>query len=900
MSEANKLLNSLSDAEYASYSAVSPINDILMIDAEGRITNIPSTEILLGVETDHDVERKYFKCPRIVGDNIDLTKLSLRVNFQNANGDRDKYIVEDVTIDGKHITFSWLLSDKVLATKGEVLFTIQAVSVEADGSVKNKWNTTLAKGTVLETLIVDDLYDDESEQARDVLTQLLRMIDDKTDESIQNIQTEGSTQIGKVQTEAATQIKAVEDKGSEVLASIPEEYTDLNNTVEQNINDIYDLQRTKASTIVGNVTGETVYVEDAAAQPPVGLSIFGKSEQSEYTKGYQLFDASRLTTKTGGGVTIKNNGDGSFTISGSGTLSEGVWTHYTLTDEEYSKIMQVGNILYVNAMPITNPFVFFGLYDSDNANIASLSNRQGVSEKLTITQDLVDQSVMARFYILANANSTVQAGTIKPMYYMEGDGTWERFSGGKPGPNPEYPFELENVENPKLVKLGKNLLRDSKIPAKVTMRGITCEYEGDGVFHIYGTFDTTAVDGGLQLATTYLEIPTTPDDVYTLSAQLLEGSIPFRIHPYLGIGNDTVDCKNWFSLWMEPGMKVGAVMSSTYSAGVPLTDATRIPRFWIYGYNESMEALSGDFRIKVWFEKGHNNTGHETCEENIVDLPYELRGIKLTGTVHDSYANYMDSNGTKWIGDEIDLTNGIIYQWIDPITSIDLSTANVSAPANGYTEGNLYLKKKLLVNHAISDSFQYIQSGIASVRFAVLTGGGIYITLEGEYTSDEWKAKIEELSPTFYVALAKPIEIQLTDEEIAAYRKVLMSYPITTLYNSANATMNLKYGIDTKKYVETHGGGNTTVSTGEITLLANGWTKASDNSYYVQTVELADVTKNTKVDLQPTPQQLISFINDSISMFAANESGVINVYAIGGKPASDMTLQVTKTEVVYL
>ena len=143
MSQAENLLNSL--AEEQTEQSASPINDVLLIDAEGRITNVPKTEIILGVETDQDVERKYFKCPRIVGDNIDLTTLQLRINFQNANGDKDKYIVDDVTIDGDYITFSWLLSAKVLSSKGTVLFAVQAVSVEDDATVKKLNNQQITE-----------------------------------------------------------------------------------------------------------------------------------------------------------------------------------------------------------------------------------------------------------------------------------------------------------------------------------------------------------------------------------------------------------------------------------------------------------------------------------------------------------------------------------------------------------------------------------------------------------------------------------------------------------------------------------------------------------------------------------------------------------------------------------
>lgn len=886
MSKADELLASLTDEEFAAYSEIGPVDDVLLIDAETRTINVPSTELLFGVETDKDVERKYFKCPRIVGDNVDLSKLSLRVHYQNANGDKDKYIIEDVKVVGDYITFSWLLSAKLLAYKGSVHFTVVAVSINADGTLNKEWNTTLATGNVLEGMEVEDLDYAEEEQARDVLAQLLAIFEKQKNASIE-----------EVQNEAATQMQNIEDKGAEVLATIPVDYTEMDKTVKQHTNDIYDLARNKASAIVGEVVGESIFVTDAASQPPIELSLFGKTEQSPYTKGYQLFDASKLSTTSAGGATATNNGDGSLTISGSGELTSTFFIMHQYTSEESLELLKAGTVYLKTEQP-TAPYVVFGLYHtSDNSATDKVITNNTLAEVSTILTDddiakIADGTYHARIYIYCPTGYTINPGTIKPMLYQDGDGTWERFSGGKPGPNPEYPFELEDVENPELVKLGKNLLIDSKIPAKGTMRGITCEYEGDGVFHIYGTFDSTAPDGGLQLATTYLEIPTTPDDVYTLSAQLLEGSIPFRIHPYLGIGNDTVDCKNWFSLWMEPGMKVGAVTSSTYSAGVPLADATRIPRFWIYGYNESKEALSGDFRIKVWFEKSHNNTGYKVCEEGEVELPYTLRGLKLTGTQHESYANFIDSNGDKWVGDELDLHNGILYQWIEPMELTDFSSANVSASANGYTEGHLYLGKKLLVNHAISDSFQYIQSGVASVRFAVLTGGGVYITLEGEYTADEWKAKMEEISPTIYIALAEPAEIQLTQSEIEAYRKVMMSNPITTLFNRVGAPMKLTYAKDTSLCVG--------VRTDEITLSASKWVEQDGGSYYTQVVSVSGITANTRIDLAPTPEQLINIVDEGISMFASNQNGVVTVYATGGQPSSDMTLPINKQEVVYV
>lgn len=55
----------------------------LEINADDRSIIIPEGENLLGVENDNKGVRKYFICPKIVGDNIDLTKSDVYINVQN-------------------------------------------------------------------------------------------------------------------------------------------------------------------------------------------------------------------------------------------------------------------------------------------------------------------------------------------------------------------------------------------------------------------------------------------------------------------------------------------------------------------------------------------------------------------------------------------------------------------------------------------------------------------------------------------------------------------------------------------------------------------------------------------------------------------------------------------------
>ena len=142
------------------------------IDAETRKITVPETYKILGVESDEDSERVYFRAPRIVGDKIDLATLGLRINYQNASSQKDSYPVDDLTVENEFITFSWLLSRKAVAYKGTVKFIVCAVRIGDNAEISNEWNTTLASAEVLEGLEVDYSSIPE-EEGKDLLEALI-------------------------------------------------------------------------------------------------------------------------------------------------------------------------------------------------------------------------------------------------------------------------------------------------------------------------------------------------------------------------------------------------------------------------------------------------------------------------------------------------------------------------------------------------------------------------------------------------------------------------------------------------------------------------------------------------------------------------------------------------------
>lgn len=156
-------------------------SETLLIDADTRSIYIPESEKFFGVESDQNVERKKFKCPKIVGDNIDLSTLHLYINYQNGNGNKDSYMIQDMAVNGDYITFSWVLSRNVAAYKGTIRFVFCAKKADSSGNLVNEWNTTVAEGEVIEGLEATVTVADNNP---DIIEQMLTLLKNVSDEPV--------------------------------------------------------------------------------------------------------------------------------------------------------------------------------------------------------------------------------------------------------------------------------------------------------------------------------------------------------------------------------------------------------------------------------------------------------------------------------------------------------------------------------------------------------------------------------------------------------------------------------------------------------------------------------------------------------------------------------------------
>jgi hypothetical protein len=166
-------------------------SDICTIDAKTRVIFVPSTIVVGGVQSDKNAERIKFSCPKIVGDNLDLSKFSVRINFENVSSVdfnvsiKDQYICDDVAVDGENVTFSWLIGRNAARYMGTVRFIVCAVKTDSNSNISVEWNTAIAEVPVLEGIEIDQPQ--IGEQEKDIINQLLELTKNTSAEAVQNV-----------------------------------------------------------------------------------------------------------------------------------------------------------------------------------------------------------------------------------------------------------------------------------------------------------------------------------------------------------------------------------------------------------------------------------------------------------------------------------------------------------------------------------------------------------------------------------------------------------------------------------------------------------------------------------------------------------------------------------------
>lgn len=420
----------------------STMDNRIEIDADTRIIQMMPQDELFGVESDEKSERKYFKVPKVVGNGVDLSKLQLRINYQNASrmpSGKDMYIVTDATVyNDEWVYFSWELSRKVTQYKGNIYFVVCAVKADSKGNITNEWNTTLAEGKVLEGLEVE-ISQEQQYQASDYLEQLKQQL---------------------------------LDYSKEIKETFPSDYTEMSEDVKNLKGNVQKLDDNKITKFYTNNNGDMA-LNDSDNGKIQDLMIYGKSEQKQYTgKNLLNYEKWKTVSIENGTAVYENNG---VTLT---AIGDDAYTDYR--GEKAKILVTVGKsyILSWESEQIEGSRAFI-FPNGMIANSVEVRNEKQVKYTVPVGIDYITfhVGVLKKGQTISFKNIMFEEGSERTDY--------EPYTGGKPSPSPEYPQEIKAVINPVIKTCGKNLVKASM--KTVTKNGITCVNNGDGTYTMNGT-----------------------------------------------------------------------------------------------------------------------------------------------------------------------------------------------------------------------------------------------------------------------------------------------------------------------------------------------------------------------------------------------------------------------------
>ena len=732
---------------------------MIVVNPGTRQFNVPGADLVFGVEADSGSEIKHFQCPRFVGNNVDVANSFVRINYRNANGETDFYLVDDMTVDGDNVHFSWVLAPRVTAYKGQVKFVMCVVGPD----LKIKWHTAMGTGQVHEGLEPDQSHVED--ETADVVSALIAMVDAQT-VAVKNTGTEQVAAVKAAAKAAQTaSVAEIEAKGNNTRNSIPADYTALSKTVD-------NLTRERAGAIVCETEGTAVTLSDASDLPIQGLRVFGKTTQTK-TTGTQLVNFGDRTDSKGVTSTFIND------VLSVGCDGSAAYQYARMDITNFVK-NNPGKILQLSYKSVAAATILDGSVAQINITLADGTSRYTtiLSRDLeriayTIPTD-VSNIATAALAIYATNNATPKANRVtieKPiLHFGMAELPYEPYSNGVVSPSPEYPQELVSTE-PAVSVTGKNLIPPTI--GTISTQGITSSPASDGTVLLSGT---ATQEISRVVSQNFLLQP----GKYTLSVIGINKIDGNKDRVYLNAADGSGTIVNY------------VMVDKPVTFEMPYSMVVRAAIVFATGSTYENRTVG------IQLEVGDTATEFEPYKPvQSLDVTRPIRGVPVT-----SGGNYTDENGQQWFCDEVDLERGVYVQRIGRVEAV-IDDARV-LPDTGMSISVIHLEDKQEVS---STEFMCDKARVVKYSSVAIRPGDIYENTGNFVFVDEVGATLEDMRAKYegavlHYKLTQPIEVPLSETEIAAYRSLHSNYPNTTVLNAAGAHMIVKYAADTKLYID--------------------------------------------------------------------------------------------------
>lgn len=506
-----------------------------------------------------------------------------------------------------------------------------------------------------------------------------------------------------------------------------------------------------ASPIRKSATGKFIELGNAADKPLRGLKLYGRTEQVK-TTGKNLLNMSGANGGTNSGITVTVNADGSYTINGTATdINVNVWFAGSYNANAPTLFVLPAGAYYVAGI---------ALYSG--TSLVS-GNYQIAGSFFTLTKDTPITGVRCTFV------TSGQTYTNRTVYPIVAAGTeavkWEPYTGGIPGPNPNYPQELVNVGADGSIgaySRGKNLIENTATNKSVN--GVTYTVNDDGSVLVDGTATAQAeiiinkfrhpngsykLNGSTDNVRIFAVLRTADGTLYSTSEKGADRNI-------------TID---------------DAVLSMEIHAAVTA------------GSNANAETIKPMLRLAS--DTDATFEPYKDGSSVTVSTPNGLPGISVS-----SGGNYTDSTGQMWICDEVDFGRGV---YVQRVKLFSLSQVSSWSQWGAHWYNHNYLNDSLATYNAIFGYCSHVRRNgitidanyIAHSEVANGYGFGIQINSAAEKwgftgsTAEEFKSFVDAKDIKLVYA-CHPIETPLSAEELASYRAMSTFDPYTVVYSDSD------------------------------------------------------------------------------------------------------------------
>lgn len=345
--------------------------------------------------------------------------------------------------------------------------------------------------------------------------------------------------------------------------------------------------------------------------------------------------------------------------------------------------------------------------------------------------------------------------------------SYEPYTGGIPSPNPDYPQEIKAVVNPKVVVRGKNLLKNTQ--NTIVKNGVTFTVNADKTVTVNGTA--------------------------TVTTNFIYGKMPANGKTYKLVG--CPKGQSVTTIWLDlSNYKDTSARDGGNGNTLTLTGS--------YEYIVQITIASGItvnnlvFKPMVTLEMSATYDDYEPYTEQSTTLPYTLYAIPV------STGGNITIGGKQYVADYVDVERGKLVRNVYKysLTNIkELYTHGVNK-VDGLTGFYVYTDKesipKIGGRNAISPFFTYNQSSWGGQQLGMSladTESYITITVKTNILDDSssntnamasFKKFCKENSIYLIYQLATPEEIDLTPEQIQAFKSLSTNYPVTNIEVSSD------------------------------------------------------------------------------------------------------------------